>query len=160
MKTLDDDSPRDDFFFGRIGGSSVDAAPAVRDEDDRGITEGSSKCPAGVSKRPPSGLKVNRRKKFVNPSSPYSLAEAHDAVEVGVRIAGRGGMGEGDLPYALRDECGGDGAAVDPLNDDRRDGIRSFGGNIVVADGVLTREADGVSGVVETMCPAELDDEM
>lgn len=35
-----------------------------------GITEGSSNWPAGVRRRPPSGLNVKRLKKFVKLSSP------------------------------------------------------------------------------------------
>lgn len=35
-----------------------------------GVTEGSSNWPAGVRRRPPSGLNVKRLKKFVKLSSP------------------------------------------------------------------------------------------
>jgi len=44
-----------------------------------GVTAGSSNHPAGVISSPPSGLNVNRRKKFVTFSSPYSLKLAHAA---------------------------------------------------------------------------------
>jgi hypothetical protein len=84
------------FLLPRAGGSS----PLVEDDrDEPGITAGSSNCPAGVRSRPPSGLKVSRRKKFVKLSSPYSLTDAHVAAAEGkLRIAGSAGMGEGDLP--------------------------------------------------------------
>lgn len=61
------------------------------------ICDGSSNCPAGVNNSPPSGLNVNLRKKFVKLSSPYNLTELHVA-KGKLRIAGRGGIGDGDRP--------------------------------------------------------------
>lgn len=84
-------------FLPRAGCSSV--LFAVSDLDDPGITEGSSNCPAGVNRRPPSGLKFKRRKKFVKLSSPYSFTDAHEPLADGrLRIAGRAGIGEGERP--------------------------------------------------------------
>jgi hypothetical protein len=61
------------------------------------MTDGSSNCPAGVKRRPPSGLKVRRRKKLVKPSSPYNLTEFQgDGEGIVVRIAGNAGSGEGE----------------------------------------------------------------
>jgi len=57
----------------------------------------SSKCPAGI-RRAPSGLKVGHLKKFVTPSSPYSLTLAQDGVANRVQIAGSGGIRDGDQP--------------------------------------------------------------
>lgn len=56
-------------FFGREGGSST-AAPPFFVEDEAlfeldGTTLVSSKWPAGVKRNAPSGLNVNRLKKFV-----------------------------------------------------------------------------------------------
>lgn len=62
------------------------------------MTEGSSNWPAGVNSKPPSGLKVKRLKKLVKLSSPYNLMLPIGGVN-GVRIAGRGGMGDGERPY-------------------------------------------------------------
>jgi hypothetical protein len=88
-------------FFLPLEGCSSVLLP-VDDRDDPGITEGSSNCPAGVRSKPPSGLNVRRRKKFVKLSSPYSFTEDHDAAGDGrVRIAGRAGIGEGERPNRL-----------------------------------------------------------
>ena len=77
------------------------AGLALELELDPGTTEGSSNCPAGVSKRPPSGLNVSLLKKFVKLSSPYSFTDAHAAVDGAMRIAGRAGIGDGERPYRL-----------------------------------------------------------
>lgn len=76
------------------------ASSVLLPEDDRdapGTTDGSSNCPAGVIRRPPSGLKVKRRKKLVKPSSPYNLTEFQvDGEGIEERIAGSAGSGEGE----------------------------------------------------------------
>jgi hypothetical protein len=76
------------------------ASSGLFPEDDRevlGLTDGSSNCPAGVNRRPPSGLKVRRRKKFVKPSSPYNLTLFQVEGEgMAVRMAGNAGSGDGE----------------------------------------------------------------
>lgn len=58
-------------FLPRAGGVPVTSSLADDDEDLlAAMFEGSSNWPAGVRRRPPSGLKVNLRKKFVKLSSP------------------------------------------------------------------------------------------
>lgn len=66
----DDDSPvfPADVFLDRTGGSSGNAVPCFEAErlaDPEAENVGSSNCPAGVSKKAPSGLKVSLRKKLV-----------------------------------------------------------------------------------------------
>src|SRR5258708_23443317 len=110
------------------------------------MTLGSSKCPAGVRRRAPSGLKVSRLKKLVKPSSPYSLTLAQDGVANGVRIAGSGGIGDGDRPKFLVDSAG-ELALVVEENEERRDldtGPLSFGG--FIAEAALMTDAVGVRG--------------
>ena len=60
------------------------------------------------------------------------------------RMAGRGGIGEGERPYLEKWE--GEDGALEPLNEDRREDGRSKvgGGNMV--DGVLATEVAGVGG--------------
>jgi len=60
-------------------------------------------------------------------------------------MAGRGGIGEGDLPY--RPWCAGEPGALDPLKEDRlEEGLSISGGGNIDVDGVLTTEAVGVGG--------------
>lgn len=123
-------------FFGRDGGSSLV-------DRDAGITVWSSNCPAGVRRNAPSGLKVRRRKKLVKLSSPYILKVAQEAVACGARMAGSGGIGEGDRPM-WRAEGAGEGTA-ELLKEDRRDAAPrpSLGGFI---EGVLIIDIVGVGG--------------
>jgi hypothetical protein len=110
-------------------------------EEDPTVMEGSSNCPAGVRSSPPSGLNVNRRKKFVKLSSPYNLTDDH-AFAGNARMAGSAGIGDGDRPYRL--ECAGEPGA---LTDDRRDeaAFSTGGGNIVaLVMGVVATEVAGV----------------
>jgi hypothetical protein len=62
-----------------------------------GTTARSSNCPAGVNNNPPSGLNVSLLKKFVRLSSPYNLTLDQDG-EGRERIAGKGGIGDGERP--------------------------------------------------------------
>lgn len=61
-------------------------------------------------------------------------------------MAGKGGIGDGDRPYRLIAEWGGDGAAAELIDDLRDD----EGGNIGadVWTGVLAMDVAGVSGAV------------
>lgn len=112
-----------------------------------GFTEGSSNCPAGVSSRPPSGLKFNRLKKLVKLSSPYNLTEDQDDGFGRLRIAGSGGIGEGERPY--RPKLEGELGALDPLKEERLDdGLSIGGGGNMDSEGVLATEVAGVSGAV------------
>lgn len=61
-----------------------------------------------------------------------------------LRMAGSGGMGEGDLPYRLKVD--GDPGALDPLNDERLEEVSIGGGNIADV-GPLAEDMAGVSGV-------------
>ena len=79
-------------------------------------------------------------------SSPYSLTEDQDdELEDWGRIAGRGGIGDGERPKWPWLEGAGEAAAFDPLKDERRDeGLSTWGGGNIV--GVLAIEVEGVSG--------------
>ena len=58
-------------------------------------------------------------------------------------MAGNAGIGEGDLPYLAYDA--GEAAALEPLNDDRREeGLSNDEGGGNIDDGVLGTEAVGV----------------
>lgn len=129
-----------------------EVSPPVAFEDP-GMTEGSSNWPAGVRRRPPSELKVSRRKKFVKLSSPYSLTFAQvDAAELdAIRMAGRAGIGEGDRPYLVK--LAGEPGALDPLNEDRLDDVLSIGGGNMEVDGVLATDAVGVSSAPPCWLP-------
>lgn len=88
----------------------------------------------------------------MKPSSPYNFTDAQEGVATGVRIAGSGGIGDGDRPK-LREETEGDGAfvLVTELKEERRDRTEeegaSLGGNIAAAVLLLlTTEAVGVGG--------------
>lgn len=83
------------------------------------MTAGSSKWPAGVSSIAPSGLNVNLRKKLVKFSSPYSLTEVQEEVPVWGRIAGKGGIGDGDRPKWPWLDGAGEAAAFEPLKEER-----------------------------------------
>lgn len=73
-----------------------------------------------------------------------------------LRIAGKGGMGEGDRPYRLNVE--GEPGALEPLNDDRLD-EGSMGGGNMADEGPLAEDIAGVSGVscTEESSPAIAD---
>lgn len=115
------------------------------------MTDGSSNWPAGVKRSPPSGLNDRRRKKLVKLSSPYSLTEAHATAGDGrLRIAGSGGIGEGDRPY--RENVDGEPGAFEPLKDDRREDGLSIGGGGNIADEELATEVAGVKGAVSLLC--------
>jgi hypothetical protein len=134
-------------LLGWIGGSSA-CVVGLEERLELGTTEGSSKCPAGVNNNAPSGLKVKRLKKLVKPSSPYSFTDAHEGVAAGVRMAGRGGIGEGERPKFREERAGEPGLAAE-LKDERRDLLAcgfSFGGYI--ADTELVMEAVGVGGAL------------
>lgn len=108
----------------------------------------SSKCPDGVRRRPPSGLKVSRRKKFVKLSSPYKRVCAINCGLGGARMAGKGGIGDGDRPMWVL-YCEGDPGAFE-LKEERRDIVRSEGGGRKTdCDGVLAIDGAGVSGTAE-----------
>lgn len=102
---------------------------------------------SGGREQQPSGLKVNLLKKFVKLSSPYNFM-VDQAGEGKARIAGRGGIGEGERPYLEKWEWewAGDDGALEPLKEERREDVRSKvgGGNMV--DGVLATEVAGVGG--------------
>jgi hypothetical protein len=117
------------------------------------MTDGSSNWPAGVRRSPPSGLNERRRKKFVKLSSPYSFADvdAHATAEDGrLRIAGSGGMGDGERPY--RTNVDGEPGALEPLKDERRDDGLSMGGGGNIADEELATDVAGVKGVISLPC--------
>ena len=98
-----------------------------------------------MSNKPPSGLKPSRLKKFVKLSSPYNLTDCQPPpdAEGDIRIAGKAGIGDGDLPYLACDA--GDAAAFDPLNEDLLDeGLSNEDGGGNMDDGVLGTDAVGV----------------
>ena len=77
---------------------------------------------------------------------PYNLIEDQDdELEDCVRMAGRGGIGDGERPKWPWLEGAGDAAAFEPLKDERRDdGLSTWGGGNML--GVLQIEVDGVRG--------------
>jgi hypothetical protein len=106
------------------------------------LTDGSSNWPAGVRRRPPSGLKVSRRKKLVKLSSPYRRTEDHALAGID-RMAGSAGIGDGERPYRPVG-AGEPGALIDERREDAAISIE--GGNMVaVVTGVLATEAEGVA---------------
>lgn len=80
----------------------------------------SSIWPAGVISKLPSGENVRRRKKRVTLSSPYRRC-IMPTVGAAARIAGKGGMGDGDRPRPAADMLiAGDPGCCDE-NEDRRE---------------------------------------
>jgi hypothetical protein len=124
-------------------GVSFDAAAPARE-----AKVPSSKCPAGVRRRAPSGEKVRRLKKLVKFSSPYNRAVASVAGAGELLTAGnaRGGMGEGERAMRELNVVAGEPGACE-LNEDRREeAARSKDGGGNMTEGVLDTLAVGVRG--------------